>query len=249
MIENSADYELFVAHAVDHYKASLPRHALLRIGDEAVTRLAQFGASLTEAVLCDEVDRLVALRLRLPSYAEWRRDYNVFEERSSALVDASGHPVASGAAAEPILVAASEISNDLVRKLGRRPEAIFALSPRKFELLIAELLSRDGFDVTVTPATRDGGKDIIARMRTTAGSFVVFVECKRYAATRPVGVSIARELIGVVHAERATSGLLVTTSSFSAEVHRLQNSMPHRLDLKAYQELAAWLRETQHRPH
>jgi hypothetical protein len=68
------EYELFVEQEIENYKESLPRSVLLGIGDDAVSSLSaapQF--TLTELVLCDEVDKIIFRRLRLPSYETWRR--------------------------------------------------------------------------------------------------------------------------------------------------------------------------------
>jgi hypothetical protein len=68
------EYELFVEQEIENYKESLPRSVLLGIGDDAVSSLsaaAQF--TLTELVLCNEVDKIIFRRLRLPSYDTWRR--------------------------------------------------------------------------------------------------------------------------------------------------------------------------------
>ena len=68
------EYALFIEQEIENYKESIPRSALLAIGDEAATRLmaeAQF--TLTEMLLCEEVDRLISRRLRLPKYDAWRK--------------------------------------------------------------------------------------------------------------------------------------------------------------------------------
>src|SRR5512146_3322639 len=68
------EYELFVEEEIENYKESVPRSVLLSIGDEAVTTLAiQQQLALTELLLCEEVDRIIFRRLRLPSYSTWRR--------------------------------------------------------------------------------------------------------------------------------------------------------------------------------
>jgi len=68
------EYELFVEQEIENYKDSLPRNVLLGIGDEAVSSLsAEPQLALTEVLLCEEVDRLIVKRLRLPSYGTWRR--------------------------------------------------------------------------------------------------------------------------------------------------------------------------------
>jgi len=68
------EYDLFVENEIEVYKDSISRTALLKIGDEAVTSLlaeAQF--AMNELLLCDEVDRIIRKRLRIPSYATWRK--------------------------------------------------------------------------------------------------------------------------------------------------------------------------------
>jgi hypothetical protein len=68
------EYELYLERAIEEYKDSVPRSALLALGDEAVAALgAQQQTTLTEMVLWEEVDRLIASRLKLPTYATWRR--------------------------------------------------------------------------------------------------------------------------------------------------------------------------------
>ena len=68
------EYELYVEAEIENYKESIPRHVLLGIGDEAVASLERDAQlSLTEMLLCEEVDRLIFRRLRLPSYDTWRR--------------------------------------------------------------------------------------------------------------------------------------------------------------------------------
>ena len=68
------EYECYVEQEIENYKDSIPRSAILRIGDEAVAVLQtsdQFG--FDELLLCTEVDRIIRKRIGLPSYATWRR--------------------------------------------------------------------------------------------------------------------------------------------------------------------------------
>ncbi len=68
------EYEMFVENEIELYKDSISRTALLKIGDEAVAALeaeAQFG--MNELLLCNEVDKIIRKRQRIPSYAVWRR--------------------------------------------------------------------------------------------------------------------------------------------------------------------------------
>jgi hypothetical protein len=68
------DYDLYVENEIELYKDSISRTALLKIGDEAVASLhSQTQFTMSELLLCDEVDRIIRKRLRIPSYSTWRR--------------------------------------------------------------------------------------------------------------------------------------------------------------------------------
>jgi len=68
------EYELYVELEIERYKEKVPRRTLLAIGDEAVKSLeAQAQTSLTELLLCAEVDRIITQRLGLQPYATWKR--------------------------------------------------------------------------------------------------------------------------------------------------------------------------------
>jgi hypothetical protein len=68
------EYALYLEREIENYKESVPRSVLLTIGDDAVRALAeQQQFALTELLLCDEVDKIIFNRLRLPGYNTWRR--------------------------------------------------------------------------------------------------------------------------------------------------------------------------------
>lgn len=68
------EYDLFVENEIDVYKDSISRTALLTIGDEAVASLqSQPQFAMNELLLCDEVDRIIRKRRRIPTYATWRK--------------------------------------------------------------------------------------------------------------------------------------------------------------------------------
>lgn len=64
---------------IEAYKQSISRDELLNLGNEASADLLQSSEIdqfiLTEILMQDMVDRLIAKRLRLPSYAKWRKHY------------------------------------------------------------------------------------------------------------------------------------------------------------------------------
>src|ERR1700719_4108344 len=70
------EYKEFMLQRIEEYKNAIARGDLLEIGDEAVRELEANAAGqylLTEVLLLEHVDRLIARRLRLPSFPRWRR--------------------------------------------------------------------------------------------------------------------------------------------------------------------------------
>ena len=133
------------------------------------------------------------------------------------------------------------VSDEFLRKLQGNPRLLHELTPRGFEELVAELLGRLEYEVTLTPASRDGGKDIYAAKKDHLGTFLYVVECKKYAPDRPVGVGLVRQLNGVVQAEQATAGILATTSFFTKGAKEFQNMISYQLSLKDYLGIQDWL--------
>lgn len=132
--------------------------------------------------------------------------------------------------------------DSLLKELARDPTALRTLPSRKFEELVAELMKRDGFEVQLTPETRDHGRDVMAFQTTSVGRILYLVECKRYAEDRPVDVAIVRTLYGVVEHDNANCGVLVTTSRFTKDALDFQKPIEYRLQLKDYQGVVRWVR-------
>lgn len=84
-----------------------------------------------------------------------------------------------------------------------------------FEHLVGEAYRRLGYHVRETGGDdRHGGVDLVLRKHGQS----TLVECKRWRL-RKVRVATLRELQGVMVAERAQQGVVVTTSSFTEEAH------------------------------
>jgi restriction endonuclease Mrr len=138
----------------------------------------------------------------------------------------------------PVLVA---VNDDLLRVLAKNPTLLYELKPRKFEELIAELFYKQGFDVQLTKATRDGGRDIIAVSKSMNISTRYLIECKRYAARNRVGIEFVHRLFGVKIAESANKAILATTSAFTKPALEFARSHIWDLELKDYEDIVRWL--------
>lgn len=140
-----------------------------------------------------------------------------------------------------------DVNEELIAYLAKHPEKMRDLEPRKFEELVAEMWKNQGFDVELTPSSRDGGMDVIAVRKESIGTMMTIVECKRYAADNKVGVEIVRALYGVVEQKRATRGVIATTSYFTKGVQDFRNDMQFRIGLSDFdamsQSIADWKTE------
>lgn len=124
------------------------------------------------------------------------------------------------------------VSVDLVNRIEKNPDQVHALSSREFEELVAAIYEKHGFDVELTPPTRDGGFDIYAARYEPYGKVLTLVECKRNAPHRPVGVELVRSLHGVVEDKGANVGVLATTSTFTDGAKKWQQRHQLRLALQ-----------------
>lgn len=124
------------------------------------------------------------------------------------------------------------------------PNSVYNMSPSDFEDMVAEIFQRKGFNVKITPRTRDGGKDIIASYNMGGIPCMIIIECKRYAPDRKVGVSVVRALHGTQMKEHYGKAVVVTSSSFSRDARKFANDLRDMVILVDFEELMEMLNDT-----
>jgi len=135
--------------------------------------------------------------------------------------------------------------SDLIREVSKTPTLLYKISPRQFEELIAHILSQHGFFVDLTKRTRDGGKDIVAFRSDLGITSKFIIECKRYAANKPVSVGLVRSLYGVQVHEGANKSVLATTSRFTPAAlsfAKTRNKTQWAMDLKDFNDIYQWIK-------
>jgi len=121
--------------------------------------------------------------------------------------------------------------------------SIASLSPSEFEHLVARLYMARGYAARVTPATRDGGIDVVALRDITVGREKLAIQCKHQQS--PVGRPELQKLLGAITADPSFSaGVLVTSATFSTDARQFA-SQNGRLQLVDKNALALLL--VQHR--
>lgn len=101
------------------------------------------------------------------------------------------------------------------------------LSGIEFEKVCQQLVENMGFETQTTKASGDGGIDLIAYNYQPLVSGKYIIQCKRY--TGSVGEPIIRDLYGVVTAERANKGILITTGHFTKSAISFAEGKPIEL--------------------
>ncbi|MBK5205921.1 MAG: restriction endonuclease [Polaromonas sp.] len=92
-------------------------------------------------------------------------------------------------------------------------DSLDGMSWQEFELLVGEAFRLQGFQVTeIGGGGADGGVDLVLRK----GSEKFLVQCKQWKAFT-VGVTVVRELYGVMAAKGAAGGFVVTSGRFTDE--------------------------------
>jgi len=124
-----------------------------------------------------------------------------------------------------VAAAVSAIQSLFRRKLLNRQsgmDSLHSLSWREFEQLVGEAYRRQGYDVEETGGGgADGGVDLVLR----GHGETVLVQCKQWRE-RQIGVEKVRELFGVVTAEGANRGILVTSGNFTNDAKSFKVGKP-----------------------
>ena len=98
---------------------------------------------------------------------------------------------------------------------GKAADALDGISWQEFEMLVGEAFRLQGYQVAETGgAGPDGGVDLVLRR----GGEKFLVQCKQWKAFT-VGVTIIRELYGVMAANGAAGGMVVTSGRFTDDAN------------------------------
>ena len=183
----------------------------------------------------------VASRLYPQSVAAALRNIRAFRQ---ILQDRGEEPPAQ------LRAVVTEITARLIEYLRHHPRALYRLRPRQFEELVAEILASYGWEVHLTPPSRDGGYDIFAVSKDVSGvKSPWIIECKKYAEHRKVGVDIVRALYGTSAVLRQGANALLATTSYFTKGARAFKASRYDLELKDFHAVLQWVNEYRPNPN
>jgi len=133
------------------------------------------------------------------------------------------------------------LNTELLRRLQAYPHELHQIKPRQFEELICEILSRLGWRIELTPASKDGGYDIVGFSGSAGGvTSSWLIECKKYGPENKVGVGVVRALCGVKEQVKVANAMIVTTSTFTSGALEMGASR-WDLSLRDHEDVLAWV--------
>ncbi|MFA6195312.1 MAG: restriction endonuclease [Sulfurimonas sp.] len=133
---------------------------------------------------------------------------------------------------------------ELTKYLAGNPNKMHNMTPREYERLVASVFTTYGFEVELTPQTRDGGFDILAiRNDKLIGEERILIECKRYSKENKVGLGVVQRLVGAVNQYGANKGIIATTSTFTKDAINTAISTSNKVSLKDFQDISDWIKD------
>lgn len=134
------------------------------------------------------------------------------------------------------LIKGNKLKGDLISRI-KTMEDIKEMSWQEFEALTCEIYQNLGYKAEVIGGTGgDGGIDVVARR----GRKKIIVQCKHWQDS--VGVSIAREMFGVMYSERVSEVHILGTSGFTQEAFSFADGKK-RIKLIGPEDIMALLKQ------
>lgn len=108
-----------------------------------------------------------------------------------------------------------QLSRKLIELVAKRPDSLKEMEWRDLERVVSELFEGLGFKTTLTPSSKDGGKDVILECTIDDIQKSFVIEIKHWRSGQRVGQKIVKEFTKVIINEKRDKGLFLSTYGFS----------------------------------
>lgn len=112
------------------------------------------------------------------------------------------------------------VSKTFIERIAADPNFLLKIEWRELEKTIAELFEGLAFNVTLTPPSKDGGKDIILEIVKKGKPIEYIVEVKHWKSKQLVGQNSVKEFLKVICNEKRESGLFLSTYGFTSNAFK-----------------------------
>jgi restriction system protein len=124
-----------------------------------------------------------------------------------------------GAIERRIFFWVNDLAVDLSNLVARRGTALQDIEWRDLERVVAVALDGIGFEVTLTPSSQDGGKDVIAKCTLNGKRCTYYIEIKHWTSGKRVGIEDIKRFVEVNVKEGTDGGLFLSSSGYATPVY------------------------------
>lgn len=131
-----------------------------------------------------------------------------------------------------------EIHAEVFEHFAKRPDDLRKLEWRQYEEFLDAVFKNQGYVTELGPGTNDGGVDIRLYQSVAVPEMVTLVQARRYTK-RPIQLEAVAALYGHAVEQKATKGILATTSYFQPKAEAFAKSVQRNLDLPSLELIDA----------
>ncbi|RML92464.1 restriction endonuclease [Pseudomonas savastanoi] len=144
-----------------------------------------------------------------------------------------------------IVVDFADVYSELYQYFRDRPERLYNLHHRQFEVLLYRIFQNLGYEAEVGPGVGDGGVDVKLLQRGPLGDTLTYVQAKKYAPSNPIDLQAVAALRGVMVDDGVERGLFVTTSRYLPVAQRFAQRSSASIELKTSADVASWCEQAE----
>lgn len=115
--------------------------------------------------------------------------------------------------------AINSLSNKLCELIAKDKRALNQIEWRQLEMIVATALNGLGFEITLTPPAKDGGKDIVATTMLAGREVVFYLEIKHWRSGKTVSDVNVYDFVELNLSDATDGGLFISTSGYSNSIY------------------------------
>lgn len=128
-----------------------------------------------------------------------------------------------------VFVVISNFTKQLISLIAKKPNNLMHLEWRDLERTIHELFNEIGFKATLTPPSKDGGKDVILECEIEGIPKSYIVEIKHWRSQQKVGQKAIQEFTKVIINEKREKGLYLSTYGYTQNYYECLTKTERKL--------------------
>ena len=134
----------------------------------------------------------------------------------------------------------ADVHEELYSYFAERPDDLYRLSWREFEILLFRIFQNQGFTCELGPGSNDGGIDVRVLQRDPLGDILTLVQAKKFSPRNKINMSAVAALHGVADVENAQKSIFVTTSDYLPSARKFAGRTRIPMTLATSNDVREW---------